>query len=90
MIRLSMLLVTVAGAALLLGVPASASGDLTLVYLSIGCCLLAAGFLAAGVSRPRRPRRGRHDDENANAQVPPPWVSHAVSERRGHDPRAPG
>jgi hypothetical protein len=87
MIRLSMLLVTVAGAALLLGVPASAGGDLTLVYLSIGCCLLAAGFLAAGVARSRR---GRHDDENADAQVPPPWVSHAVSERRGHDPRTPG
>jgi hypothetical protein len=57
MVRLSILLVVAAAGALLLGVPASAGGDLTLVYASIGCSLLAAGLLAAGVAR-RRPRAG--------------------------------
>lgn len=55
MIALSILLVVVAAGALVLGVPASAGGDLTLVYLSIGCCLLAGGLLAAGVARRRCP-----------------------------------
>ncbi|HWB70589.1 MAG TPA: hypothetical protein VG452_00075, partial [Egibacteraceae bacterium] len=72
MIVISMVLVIVAAVTLVIGVFFSAgSNDLSLIYVSIGSCLLAGLFLILGVLR-QRPRR-KALLETGPAGQPAPW-----------------